>query len=610
VHYRLLVVDLGSGEICVRRLGEGACRAYMGGRGIGARLMLDLVPPGTDPLGPDNLLMFLTGPLTGSLVPGATKHAVVTKSPATGAFLDCYSSGLVGVQLRCAGYDGLIVQGKAPEPSWMLIEDDRVQIRSARDLWGRDAFYCAQALAGELGEEGLGHAVIGPAGENLVRFACINNDFYRQAGRGGAGAVMGSKMLKAIAVRGSGGVRCQDVAGFLEFHDGRLEAAAASPGAKARKRAGTATTFDVANAAGMLPVRNFQHGHDPAAVDRLDASGLASAAVASVACMGCPTPCGKVVEALGNDGQRFRIEGPEYETLAMFGSNLGIDDISVVAEANRLCDLLGMDTISAGNIIGFLMECREKGILQGRFAGFDLSFGDSRGILRVLREMATRTGLGDAMAQGVRSLAEEVGNGSEAFAMHSKGLEFPGYDPRAAFGAALSYAVSPRGACHRRAWPPAKEILGPYPPYTVEGKAALVKEQFDQRNILHSLIVCDFPTSMVPLAIADYNRYLEHVVGVSYEEEELRALADRVETCIRLYNVRAGLKRSADSVPWRTLEEPMGEGVARGQCVTREGFERMLDEYYELRGWDSEGVPTEETLRLLGIEEGCPDALH
>jgi aldehyde:ferredoxin oxidoreductase len=296
------------------------------------------------------------------------------------------------------------------------------------------------------------------------------------------------------------------------------------------------------------------------------------------------------------------VEGPEYETLGMFGSNLLIDDLSAVVQANILCDKLGMDTISAGNVIGFVMECFEKELISPQETdGLEIRFGDSEASLSALEAMAYRRGFGDLMAEGVKALSERIGKGSDRFAMHVKGLEFPAYEPRGAFGAALSYAVSPRGACHRRAWPPAKEILGNYPPYTVEGKAEMVKGLYDENCILHSLLVCDMPAKFIPLAREVYAQYFEAVTGQPISLEELRLMADRIETLIRMFNVREGFSRKDDKLPYRTLNEPLLDGPAKGQFIGEENFNRMLDEYYDLRGWDPNGIPRQETLRKYGL---------
>lgn len=599
---RVLTVDLTSGESRRWQVDPAITRATIGGRGLGARLLLDLLPDGTDPLSPGNLLMFVTGPLTGTPFPGSGKYVVITRSPATGAFLDSYSSGLLAATMRYAGIDVLILEGRAAEPSYLWVEDDTVEVRPAGDLWGLDAFEAETRLRDRHGHDDVGIAVIGPAGENLVKLASIGSDYYRHAGRGGGGAVMGSKNLKALAVRGRGGIPMADPAAVLRLQAEEVGRVPGSPGANIRINYGTTSTFPITNAAGMLPTRNFQSGTFPEGVGKLDAEGIKKLTIGNAGCFGCIVPCARLVE-VERGGQRLRVEGPEYETLAMLGSNLGIDDPSFVVEANLICDRLGIDTISAGVVVGFAMECVERGLVDDPSMA-DLRFGSQEPALRLLEDIAYRRGLGDLMAEGVKGASQRIGQGSERFAIHSKGLEFPAYDPRAGFGTGLTYAVTARGGCHRRAWPPAREVLGGVPPYTVEGKAAMVKEMFDERTLYHSLLVCDYAGSGLAIPFTRYAEFIAAVTGTLYSQPELAEAADRIETTTRLFNVRQGLGREDDMLPARILEEPLPDGPARGQLFGREGLEKMKDEYYALRGWDRAGVPLPETLARYGIQAG------
>jgi aldehyde:ferredoxin oxidoreductase len=292
------------------------------------------------------------------------------------------------------------------------------------------------------------------------------------------------------------------------------------------------------------------------------------------------------------------VEGPEYETLSMLGSNLFINSLPEVIQANILCDSLGLDTISAGNVIGFVMECFEKGILSSsQTDGFEVHFGDGEAALEAIRMISCREGFGDIMAEGVLKVAEHIGNDSDRFAMHVKGMEFPGYEPRGAFGSGLAYAVSPRGACHRRAWPPAQEILGSYPPYTAEGKGVMVKELYDLNCVLHGLLVCDMQSKFIPMSLDVYSDYFYGVTGETLTTDDFQIIADRIETLVRMYNVREGFSREDDTLPYRTLNEPLPDGPATGQCIGEENLNRMLDEYYEIRGWDNQGVPRSETIK-------------
>jgi len=596
---RILSVDLGTGERGRSVLPEEVASPYIGGRGWGARLLLDVLPPDVNPLSPENVLFFLTGPLTGTPLPGSGKYLVVTKSPATGAFCESYSSGLLAPALRFAGYDVLQLTGRAAEPSYLYVEDDYVELRSAEDLWGLDAFEAETELRDRYGHRATGVAVIGPAGENLVKLATIGSDYYRHAARGGVGAVMGSKNLKAIVIRGSQEIPVADIDRVMAIQRRLVEQVRSSPGAQRQMNYGTTSTLAITNEAGMLPTRNFQEGVFPEAWGHIDPEGIKKITVGRAGCYACIMPCARLVEVERND-ECLRLEGPEYETLAMLGSNLGISDSSAVVAQNLACDRLGLDVISAGVVVGFAMECAERGLLSDSTLE-DMRFGDADAALQLLDDIAHRRGLGDLLAEGVARAAEEIGKGSERFAMHVKGLEFPAYDPRAGFGGGLIYAVTPRGACHRRAWPPAVEVLSDAPPYEVEGKAKLVKKLYDERTILHSLLVCDFHHPAVPLGIDDYAELLSAVTGTEWTAEDLQVAADRIETTARLFNIREGFGREDDRLPLRILEEPLPEGPAAGQLFGQDGLDVMLDEYYEVRGWDRAGVPLPETLEWYGI---------
>jgi len=567
-------------------------KAYIGGRGLGARLYYDLIRPETDPLSPDNPFIVLTGPLTATMAPGTGKHLIITKSPATGGWLESYSSGYFAVELKFAGYDALIVSGRAKAPVCLLIRDRQVEFEDAAGLWGKDSFAAERHVKSRLGEK-AGVLSIGPAGENRIRFACVGSEYFRKAGRGGAGAVLGSKRVKAIGVKGSGGVACADLPAMFELVRRHHERHLQSPVGIARRKYGTPLTFNITNAAGMLPVRNFQYGTDPEAVGRIDGDGMRKRFVRDRACYACIMACSKWSRAdAGSPFQGLEIEGPEYETLGMFGSNLGIRDPSFIIAANKSCDQLGMDTISAGSVIGYVMECFEKGYLtEADTGGLRLSFGDSGNILRLLEQIARREGFGELCADGVRALADRLPPAARSFAMHAKGLEFPAYDPRAGWGAALTYAITPRGGCHRRAWPPMKEVLGDLDPFTTTDKARVVKEMMDENCVMHTLIVCDIGGKFIPLSTDDYAAYLNAAIGSAYESSELLRIAGKIETLIRLINLREGLGRESDALPPRVLKECHSQGPTKGRVLGEDNFKAMLSEYYSLRGWNAEGLP-------------------
>lgn len=600
---KLLDIDLNNASYSEMQLNPSMLRDFIGGRGLGAKLLYDLLPQGVDPLSPENIMIVLTGPLTGTIAPGGGKFVVVTKSPVSGGFLDSYASGRLAVELKFAGYDGLIIRGRAKSPSRIFVEDGKVEIKDASELWGKDTFETEEYLQHEAGAEEIGTMCIGPAGENLVSIASINSDYYRQAARGGIGAVMGSKNLKAVSVRGSKGIKCEDVSGLMNIvleHKAMLDK---SPVVANRMRFGTPSTLDITNEAGMLPTRNYQTGTFEKANDKLDSIGVEKSIVQSRGCYGCMIACSKVTKVDEGEYKDSIVEGPEYETVGMFGSNLGVDYLPAIIEANILCDKLGLDTISTGNTIGFAMECYEKGLIsEEHLNGKSLKFGDYHTALSLIEDIAYKRGLGKLMSEGVRGMSRIIGKGSEHFAMHVKGLEFAAYDPRIGLGTALSYAVSPRGACHRRAWPPAIEVLGHLEPYELEGKAELVKKLVDENSVYHSMLICDFPAKWIPLKVEEFVKYIKYTSGFCYEEKDLWQVADRVETLIRLFNNREGLTRQDDTLPPRILKDAMPEGASKGRHVTKEQLDMLLDNYYSIRGWEKDGSPKKETLEKLGLK--------
>jgi len=595
---KLLEIDLTSGKTKNTTISDEMVEKYLGGRGLGARLLFDFLPAQTDPLSPENVLLFLTGPLTGSMVTGSSKFVVVTKSPLTRGWCDSYSSGRIAVELKKAGYDGMVIRGRSNHPCYIKINDGGIEIREADRLWGKDSFTTERMLKEIEKNPSAGVSSIGPAGENLCKFACINSDLYRQAGRGGVGAVMGSKRLKAIVVKGTKGVDLHDRKKLVALNRENYQRSRKSQVAQARMKYGTPLTLNITHAGGILPTKNFQFGTWDKALEKIDSVGVYKSTISHKACLSCFTHCSMITRASGGKYKGSEVEGPEYETLGMFGSNQLIDDLPAIIQANILCDKLGLDTISAGNVIGFIMECFERGVLSAnQTEGFELRFGDAEASLAAIELIANRKGFGDILAEGVRAAADRIGEGSDRFAMHVKGLEFPAYEPRGAFGSGLSYAVSPRGACHRRAWPPAKEILGGYPPYTVEGKAEMIKELYDENCVLHSLLVCDMPAKFIPLSLDDHSNYFQAVTGESISKNDFLTIAGRIEILIRLFNLREGFTRKDDTLPYRTLFEPLPDGPAKGQFIGEENLNRMIDDYYACRGWDSAGVPTAATLR-------------
>ena len=584
----LLYIDLGKETYKTLSIPEEILRKYIGGRGLGAKLYWDLISPEADPLGQDNICMVLTGPLGGTMVLGSGKHLIVTKSPTSGGWLESYSSGKMTPELKFAGYDGLIITGKAKQPIYITIKDNNVDFSDATHLWGKGAFETETYIKENFHPE-CGCISIGPAGENLLPFASVGSEYFRKAGRGGAGAVMGSKNLKIIAVKGSGGIKCAHMEGLHKLtlkHQKRI-----------RYRIMTPMTISITNAAGMLPTRNFSRGQFKKAIGNIDKDAVTDAKIADRACYACFAACASITKVKEGKFKDLVLEGPEYETLAMLGANLEIDYLPAIMKANYLCDDLGMDTISAGVIIGFAMECYEKGFLnKDKTEGLELNFGNYEVAIELLEQMAHKKDFGAFCALGVKEMSQQIGHGTEEFAMHSKGLEFPAYDPRAGWGSTITYSVTPRGACHRRAWPPAREVLGGVDPFTIEGKAEIVRELMNERCVMHSLLVCDMPGSLLRLNFDDWAKYLNIVTGSNYIGKNLNDRAEIIETLIRRINIREGFSSEDDWLPKRTLEESLPSGPPAGRIIGKDNFLKMRKEYYLCRGWDKNGVPTQETI--------------
>ncbi len=589
-----LEVDLTKKEVKITDLNEEWARMFIGGKGLGARLLYESVKPGLDPLASGNPFIFITGPLTATSAPTSGRWAVVTKSPHTGIFLDSQVGGHFGAQLKMAGFDCLTVRGKADAPVYLHIKDGQCRILDAPELWGKGVFETERILKKR--HPGAKVGSIGPAGENLVSYACISFDLYRQAGRGGTGAVMGSKNLKAIVAEGSYKVGYADPGGFAAKVRSLRKLISDNPVMMERREIGTPLWVAKANRAGFLPTRNFSSGVFELADEISGETMRRRIVVKNKACYGCPILCGKLSRVDEGKHQGIEVEGPEYETIALLGSNCGIGSIEAVAHANMLCDDLGLDTISAGNIIGFAMECYRKGLLKDT-DGLHLEFGDENALLAMIEKIARREGIGELFSGGVRKAAQAIGQGAEKFAIHVKGLELPGVDPRGAWGMALAYATSDRGGCHQRCWTPTAELAGTLKRFSTEGVAQFVKDTQDERAACFSLVLCDF----TPFSVEDFVELLNLATGFDLTEAEYLAAGERIWNLTRIFNVREGMRRRDDTLPARLMEERLPEGGAEGQVVTREALDNMLDEYYKLRGWNEEGIPEEDKLRELGL---------
>ena len=580
---RVLRVDLSKETTRVDPLNMDWARDYIGGKGLGIKYLYEELAPGTDPLSPQNKLILMTGPLTGTVVPCSGKLAIISRSPATGTILDCSIGGHFAAELKFAGYDAVILDGKATDPSYLFIEDDRVEIRDAAKLWGLGAHRAEELLTKEYGED-VKILTIGPAGENLLPMSCINSEYYRQAGRGGIGAVMGSKNLKAIVLKGTKGLKTANMKAILERVQVMMRQDTLSEGNYWAFTDGTPMIVDLSQTTGILPTHNFQDGTVPA-FEKINSDAMKAARKGKKACVSCGLGCGNYTQ-IGDDV----VEGPEYETLALCGSNCGIGDLQAVVAFNKACDDMGLDTISVGNVTALAMELTEKGLHD-----FGLKFGDTKTYLQVPQMIAKKEGIGKELALGSRELARRYGG--EHFAMQVKGLEFPGYEPRGSWGMGLAYATSDRGACHMRAWPVASEAYGDMDPFTAEGKAQLVIELQHYNSVKFSTILCDFWA----LSLDTLAEVLTLVTDAPFTTADLEKTGERVVNLARLFNGREGFSGKDDTLPGRIFKDPLKSGATEGKLLPESEFAKMLAEYYNLRGWQENGAPGEKKMRELGL---------
>lgn len=593
-----LRVDLTTGKITTEETDLARARRFIGGRGYCAKLLFDELPPGTDPLCPENIMIFGTGPVTGAPVSGNSRYVIVTKSPATNLFLDTYAGGFFPAEMKFAGYDFIIIKGKAPHPCYLKIIDDKVELKDASRFWGKPAWDAERELKREVGDELARVAVIGPAGERLSNLAMVQNDFYHQCGRGGAGAVMGSKNLKAVVIRGSQSVRIAKPKLLLDYILGPVEEKIKSKKITSiRMKYGTSYTMHLTNQYGILPTLNFREGQFEGAKN-LNHLPFRERVTSDTACFACNFGCTKFTKAKSGSYAWTEMGGPEYETNALFGANIGVDSLDAIIYLNALCDNLGIDTISSGVVIGFAMECYERGILTKKDTnGLDLRFGNIEAAANLLHMIAYQEGIGALLSQGVKKAAEQIGHGSEEFAMHSKGLEYPAYRPGLQSQAfALSFATTERGACHRRAWSVVEEHL------SNEDRAKLVKRLYDRRIPWHCGLLCDIATELPGLGPADAAFYLSAVTGWEFTEGDMEVLADRVASITRAFNVREGASRKDDTLAPRTFQTETS-GPQKGKRFTPQMLDAMLDKYYALRGWDRDGRPTRATLERLDMKD-------
>ncbi len=600
---KIIRVDLTKGICTVEGLDTGLAKKFIGGRGLATKILFDEIDPKVDPLSPGNKLIIATGPSTGTGGLGSARYMAITKSPLTG-FLACSNAGgFFGPMLKFAGYDLIIFEGRAKKPVYLSIVDDAVDLRPARHLWGKTTHQTEDIIRDEIGDAWTARETrivsIGPAGEKLVRFAAIINDKHRAAARSGVGAVMGSKNLKAIAVRGTGDVTIADDKGFQKALLSVLDANKKSPvtsfndlGSYAWQ--GTPRGVAPFSKMGIFPVRNFQEGVLDG-VDKINGVTIRDTILKRpVSCYSCPIACGRWTE-LKADG--LEGEGPEYESIGLLGGSCEVNSLSAITKANYLCNELGMDTIDMGGVIACAMELFEKGFLPEKDIGFKLNFGDARAMIKLTKQTGLRQGFGDTLAEGGYRLAEKHGH-PELF-MGVKKQSFSAYEPRALKGRGLGYVTSNRGACHMKGIMHFVELSDPT---SIEGKPTILKGLQNLMAVHDSAGHCFFnfraiSADKLPEVIL---AALDSVTGAGYDKESMLRAGERIWNLERLFNIRAGLTKKDDTLPPRMLKEPMPNGPVKGQVHE---LAVMLPEYYQLRGWDENGVPTPEKLTELGLDE-------
>lgn len=591
---KILRINLKEKTVKVEPLNLKEGEKFIGGRGLGTKILMEEVNPEVDALSPENKLIFVTGPLTGTPAPTGGRYMVVTKSPLTGTVACSNSGGYWGAEFKSAGYDAIILEDKADTPVYICIEDEKVEIREAAHLWGKAVTEATKALEAECGEKAK-VSLIGPAGERLSKMAAVMNDYSRAAGRSGVGAVMGSKNLKAIVVKGSNKVALHDEA--------KLKALVSADNKKLRENGvtgqglptyGTAVLVNIINENGILPTNNFQQAYFDKAEEISGETLAEKYLVKKDPCYRCPIACGRYCKVDDIEGG-----GPEYETVWAFGSDCGVSDLGAVIKANYWCNELGLDTISVGATIAAAMELYEKGyIKKEELDGLSLDFGNAEAVIEWTKKIGWREGLGDKMADGSYRLAEMYG--VPEIAMTVKKQELPAYDPRGVQGHGLQYATSNRGGCHVRGYMISPEILAlpeKLDRFALDGKAQWVKIFQDLTAVIDSMGLCLF-TSFA-LGAADYAELYNAVTGGNYTAETILEAGDRIWNLERLFNLKAGIKPEEDTLPKRLLEEEITDGPSKGWVHK---LDELLPAYYELRGWTKDGIPGQEKRKALGLE--------
>jgi aldehyde:ferredoxin oxidoreductase len=597
---KILVIDLKNQSTTIEKTNLKDASSFIGAKGLGAKILFDQLKEGTDPLSPENILMFTTGPLTGTKMQTSGRGTVVTKSPQTGLFLDSHFGGFFAAEMKKAGWDIIILNGRSDKPVYLAIKDDEVEFKDASQIWGKECLKTHDWLIENEGK--VKTAVIGPSGENLVKFSAITIDGHRHAGRGGPGAVMGSKNLKAIVINGSKNVPLHDADNFNSRAKDLRKKIQENDFVPLRKKFGTPYWVKPVNDEGFIPTRNYQEGYFEKG-DNLSAETMQEKIVdKSGACFNCVIACWNKSSIKTGLHKGVSLVGPEYETFALMGTNLGVEDVEGVAYLNERCNEMGMDSISLGGVLGFAIEAYEKNAITKKDLGDnDIGWGKVDELAKLIKDIALRKGkAANTLAEGVRIASDILGKGSKDYAVHVKGLEVPGYDPRGTFGMGIAYATSDRGGCHQRAWTAKAELYDPeLDRFSFDKKAKIVKDVQDERAAFFSLVLCDF----APISEEDCVEMWNLSSGFNHTVESYLRAGERIWNLIRLFNLREGLHSSEDTLPDRFFKESFSKGPAKGIVLTEDGFEKSLHEYYTLRGWNKMGIPTKEKIKELGLEQ-------
>ncbi len=598
---QILRVNLSEQEYQVEELDEELYKEYIGSRGLGSKLFHEEVPGGIDPFAEENKIFIMAGALNGTKVPAAPKHTWVSQSPLNGFYAEgSTSGGSFAPYLKQNGFDGIVIEGKADRPMYFVVEDGEVSFHKAEKYWGLKVTEAERPIKERFPD--MQTAIIGPAGENKVRYAAVRVE-RRSVGRTGLGAVMGSKNLKALGVMpGEEEVEVADEEKMDELISDFYEQIRVTQfTSETRRKYGTTHMFDFINDNGVMPTKNFQLSMFEKDTSDFNHETIREKfTIEDEACHRCPIVCGKKMLAREGKYAGSSNAGPEWETMWSFGPQCDNNSMEVVIKANELCNELGLDTISAGNVVGFAMECYERGLITEEDLGYELDWGDDEAILQLVRDIASQRNFGAELAEGTIRVAEDLG--VEDIAMQVKGVEIPAYDPRSVWGMGLAYATSSRGACHLRSFTPSAELEGLGGGRTsIEGKAEFVVNDQNIRGTFEAAGQCF--TSTAAITPKFYAKLLSAATGLDLSENDLYEIGERIYNVERLLAEREGYKRDSDTLPGRLFNEEVKNGPAEGEILPEDKFLEMLEEYYELRGWNPEdGTPTEEKLSELGLK--------